>query len=52
VHGWFEHCRYVQVARVLHMIYRLVIQPNTTRAIVFVETLFANGGVEMLLTLL
>ncbi len=52
VHGWFEHCGYVQVARVLHLIYRLVVQPNTARAAVFAETLLANGGVEMLLTLL
>ncbi|CAK9224782.1 unnamed protein product [Sphagnum troendelagicum] len=41
-----------QVARVLHLIYRLVVQPNTARAAVFAETLLANGGVEMLLTLL
>jgi hypothetical protein len=42
----------VQVARVLHLIYRLVVQPNTARAAVFAEALLVNGGVEMLLTLL
>ncbi|CAM6069706.1 unnamed protein product [Sphagnum tenellum] len=41
-----------QVARVLHLIYRLVVQPNTARAAVFAEALLVNGGVEMLLTLL
>jgi len=41
-----------QVARVLHLIYRLVVQPNTTKAAAFADTLLANGGVEMLLTLL
>lgn len=41
-----------QVARVLHLIYRLVVQPNTTKAAVFADTFLANGGVEMLLTLL
>lgn len=41
-----------QVARVLHLIYRLVVQPNTTKAAIFADTFLANGGVEMLLTLL
>ncbi|KAG0583972.1 hypothetical protein KC19_3G176400 [Ceratodon purpureus] len=41
-----------QVARVLHLIYRLVVQPNTAKAGIFAETLLASGGVEMLLTLL
>ncbi|KAG0575918.1 hypothetical protein KC19_5G040000 [Ceratodon purpureus] len=41
-----------QVARVLHLIYRLVVQPNTTKAATFADTFLANGGVEMLLTLL
>lgn len=41
-----------QVARVLHLIYRLVVQPNTTKAAAFADTFLANGGVEMLLTLL
>lgn len=42
----------LQVARVLHLIYRLVVQPNTAKAGIFAETLLASGGVEMLLTLL
>jgi hypothetical protein len=37
---------------VLHLIYRLVVQPNTAKAGIFAETLLASGGVEMLLTLL
>lgn len=41
-----------QVARVLHLIYRLVVQPNTSKAAAFAATFLANGGVEMLLTLL
>lgn len=36
----------------LHLIYRLVVQPNTSKAGIFAETLLASGGVEMLLTLL
>jgi hypothetical protein len=52
VHGWFKHCGYVQIVCVLYMIYRLVVQPNTTKADVFAETLLANGGVEMLLIIL
>jgi hypothetical protein len=42
----------LQVARVLHLIYRLVVQPNTSKAATFVETFLGKGGVEMLLTLL
>jgi hypothetical protein len=34
------------------MIYKLVVQLNTIRAIIFAETLLASGGVGMLLTLL
>ncbi|BBN15012.1 hypothetical protein MPTK1_6g16270 [Marchantia polymorpha subsp. ruderalis] len=41
-----------QVARVLHLIYRLVVQPNSGRAALFAETLLASGAVEMLLILL
>lgn len=41
-----------QVARVLHLLYRLVVQPNATKAAAFADTFLANGGVEMLLTLL
>lgn len=41
-----------QVARVLHLIYRLVVQPNTSRAHTFAEAFVACGGVETLLVLL
>ncbi|KAL2621191.1 hypothetical protein R1flu_001396 [Riccia fluitans] len=41
-----------QVARVLHLIYRLVVQPNAGRAALFAETLLSSGAVEMLLILL
>jgi hypothetical protein len=41
-----------QVARVLHLIYRLVAQPNTSRATMFAETFISCGGIEMLLFLL
>lgn len=42
----------MQVARVLHLIYRLVVQPNVSRAAIFAEMFLANGGIEMLLCLL
>ncbi|KAF5731677.1 Beige-related and WD-40 repeat-containing protein isoform 1 [Tripterygium wilfordii] len=41
-----------QVARVLHLIYRLVVQPNTARAKTFAEAFISCGGVETLLVLL
>ncbi|EXB52070.1 hypothetical protein L484_024620 [Morus notabilis] len=41
-----------QVARVLHLIYRLVVQPNTSRVHTFAEAFIACGGVETLLVLL
>ncbi|XAR54112.1 hypothetical protein NMG60_11029121 [Bertholletia excelsa] len=41
-----------QVARVLHLIYRLVVQPNTSRARKFAEAFLSSGGVETLLVLL
>ncbi|XVF33458.1 hypothetical protein REPUB_Repub17cG0170100 [Reevesia pubescens] len=41
-----------QVARVLHLIYRLVVQPNTTRAQTFAEVFMCSGGTETLLVLL
>ncbi|KAL6124354.1 hypothetical protein ACLB2K_076867 [Fragaria x ananassa] len=41
-----------QVARVLHLIYRLVVQPNTSRAQTFAEAFIASGGIETLLVLL
>ncbi|KAK9274411.1 hypothetical protein L1049_019225 [Liquidambar formosana] len=41
-----------QVARVLHLIYRLVVQPNTYRAHTFAEAFISCGGIETLLVLL
>ncbi|XVF79928.1 hypothetical protein PTKIN_Ptkin15bG0029600 [Pterospermum kingtungense] len=41
-----------QVARVLHLIYRLVVQPNMTRAQTFAEAFMGSGGIETLLVLL
>ncbi|KAK4741294.1 hypothetical protein SAY87_024882 [Trapa incisa] len=41
-----------QVARVLHLIHRLVVQPNTTRAHIFGKAFIERGGVETLLILL
>ncbi|CAL5381631.1 unnamed protein product [Camellia sinensis] len=41
-----------QVARVLHLIYRLVVQPNTSRAQTFAEAFISCGGIETLLVLL
>nr|GMD65017.1 BEACH domain-containing protein C2 [Ipomoea batatas] len=41
-----------QVARVLHLIYRLVVQPNTFRAQSFAEAFLSCGGIESLLSLL
>ncbi|KAJ4955418.1 hypothetical protein NE237_012201 [Protea cynaroides] len=41
-----------QVARVLHLIYRLVVQPNTSRAQTFADSFISCGGVETLLVLL
>ncbi|KAF9687750.1 hypothetical protein SADUNF_Sadunf02G0125400 [Salix dunnii] len=41
-----------QVARVLNLIYRLVIQPNTARAHMFAESFITCGGIETLLVLL
>ncbi|GAV85295.1 WD40 domain-containing protein/Beach domain-containing protein/DUF1088 domain-containing protein [Cephalotus follicularis] len=41
-----------QVARVLHLIYRLVVQPNTARAHLFADSFLACGGLETLLVLL
>lgn len=41
-----------QVARVLHLIYRLIVQPNTYRAQMFAEAFIACGGIETLLVLL
>ncbi|KAK8487058.1 hypothetical protein V6N11_046184 [Hibiscus sabdariffa] len=41
-----------QVARVLHLMYRLVVQPNTTRAQTFANSFLGSGGIETLLVLL
>ncbi|KAF8380390.1 hypothetical protein HHK36_027875 [Tetracentron sinense] len=41
-----------EVARVLHLIYRLVVQPNTSRAHTFAESFISCGGIEILLVLL
>ncbi|PON35234.1 WD repeat containing protein [Parasponia andersonii] len=41
-----------QVARVLHLLYRLVVQPNTSKANTFAEAFIACGGLETLLVLL
>lgn len=41
-----------QVARVLHLMYRLVVQPNTFRAHTFANSFISCGGVETLLVLL
>jgi hypothetical protein len=42
----------IQIARVLHLMYRLVVQPNTSRAQMFAEAFLACGGIETLLVLL
>ncbi|KAI3741242.1 hypothetical protein L1987_58913 [Smallanthus sonchifolius] len=41
-----------QVARALHLLYRLVVQPNTSRAQAFSEAFISCGGIETLLVLL
>ncbi|KAL9263082.1 BEACH domain-containing protein [Drosera capensis] len=41
-----------QVSRVLHLIYRLVVQPKASRAQTFAEAFISCGGVEALLVLL
>ncbi|XP_052194937.1 BEACH domain-containing protein C2 [Diospyros lotus] len=41
-----------QVARVLHLIYRLIVQPNASRAQTFGEAFISCGGIETLLVLL
>jgi hypothetical protein len=43
---------FFQVARVLNLIYRLVVQPNTARAHMFAESFITCGGIETLLVLL
>lgn len=41
-----------QVARALHLLYRLVVQPNTSRAQTFSDAFISCGGIETLLVLL
>uniref|UniRef100_A0A0D9W809 BEACH-type PH domain-containing protein n=1 Tax=Leersia perrieri TaxID=77586 RepID=A0A0D9W809_9ORYZ len=41
-----------QVARVLHLIYRLIVQPNVSRANMFAQSFISSGGVDALLVLL
>ncbi|XP_058104707.1 BEACH domain-containing protein C2 [Magnolia sinica] len=41
-----------QVARVLHLIYRLVVQKNISKAQIFAESFISSGGIETLLVLL
>ncbi|CAA6655614.1 unnamed protein product [Spirodela intermedia] len=41
-----------QVARILHLIYRLVVQPNASRAHAFADTFISSEGIETLLVLL
>nr|XP_009598677.1 BEACH domain-containing protein C2 [Nicotiana tomentosiformis] len=41
-----------QVARVLHLMYRLVVQPNMSRAQTFADAFLSSGGIETLLVLL
>ncbi|OIT25076.1 PREDICTED: BEACH domain-containing protein C2 [Nicotiana attenuata] len=41
-----------QVARVLHLMYRLVVQPNMSRAQTFADAFLSCGGIETLLVLL
>ncbi|RDX83512.1 BEACH domain-containing protein C2, partial [Mucuna pruriens] len=41
-----------QIARVLHLFYRLVVQPNTARAHSFAKAFLACGGIETFLVLL
>lgn len=43
---------FIQVGRVLHLMYRLVVQPNASRAQTFAEAFLACGGIETLLVLL
>ncbi|KAK9143642.1 hypothetical protein Syun_013042 [Stephania yunnanensis] len=41
-----------QVARVLQLIYRLVVQPNTSRSHTFADSFISCGGIETLLVIL
>ncbi|CAJ1815397.1 unnamed protein product [Sphenostylis stenocarpa] len=51
-HG-ISHCSHdSMVARVLHLFYRLVVQPSASRAHMFAEEFLACGGAETFLVLL
>ncbi|KAL2337426.1 hypothetical protein Fmac_011872 [Flemingia macrophylla] len=51
--GFMVDCRQPgQIARVLHLFYRLVVQPNTPRAHSFAKAFVACGGIETLLVLI
>ncbi|PNY15517.1 hypothetical protein L195_g012214, partial [Trifolium pratense] len=50
--GCVEIRAHASVARVLHLFYRLVVQPNASRANTFAEEFLAGGGIETLLVLL
>ncbi|XP_029129254.1 BEACH domain-containing protein C2 isoform X2 [Cajanus cajan] len=51
--GFMVDCRQPgQIARVLHLFYRLVVQPNTARAHSFAKAFLACGGIETLLVLI
>lgn len=49
---FYSYNVFIQVARVLHLLYRLVVQPNTSRAQRFAEAFISCGGIETLLVLL
>ena len=51
---WFDcaNVLYWQVARVLLLIYRLIVHPNTSRANIFAQSFISRGVVEALLVLL
>ncbi|KAK7390089.1 hypothetical protein VNO78_25388 [Psophocarpus tetragonolobus] len=51
--GFVIDCRQPgQIARVLHLFYRLIVLPNTARAHSFAKAFLACGGIETLLVLL
>jgi hypothetical protein len=52
VTGVLNNVLYWQVARVLLLIYRLIVHPNISRAHMFAQSFISRGGVEALLVLL
>ncbi|GMJ01400.1 Beach-Domain Homolog C2 [Hibiscus trionum] len=51
--GFMVDCpQHNQVVRVLHLIYRLVVQPNMNRAQTIASSFLGSGGIETLLVLL